>query len=132
VDAQRTELITMRDELATNPHAYSSDGFSWAHAVRPEVIDELAALLRQVAESGARDRSGIDRSLQTALAATRDERALEAYDTIIGDASLEGSSFFRYRRDELARQLASEAALARLPEKLADVAEWAIDRGLDI
>jgi hypothetical protein len=95
-------------------------------------MDELAALLRQVAETGAGDRRGIDRSLQTALAATRDERALEAYDAVIGDTSIEGSSFFRYQRDALARQLSREATLARLPERLADVAQWAIDRGLQI
>jgi hypothetical protein len=95
-------------------------------------LNELAALLRQVAESGAGDRSGIDRSLQTALAAIHDERALEAYDAVIGDTSITGSSFFRYQRDALARQLSREAALARLPERLADVAQWAIDGGLKI
>jgi len=132
VEAQRAELAAMRVELAANANAYSPEGFSWAKAARPEVIDELAALLRQVAETGAGDRRGIDQSLQTALAATRDERALEAYDAVIGDTSIEGSSFFRYQRDALARQLSREAALARLPETLADVAQWAIDRGLQI
>jgi SIR2-like domain/HEAT repeats len=132
VEAQRTEVAAMRDELSANPNAYSPEGFSWAKAARPEVMDELAALLRQVADTGAGDRRGIDGSLQTALAATRDERALEAYDAVIGDTSIEGSSFFRYQRDALARQLSREAALDRLPERLADVAQWAIDRGLQI
>jgi hypothetical protein len=132
VEAQRAELAAMRVELSANANAYNPEGFSWAKAARPEVMDELAALLRQVAESGVGDRSGIDRSLQTALAATRDERALEAYDAVIRDTSIEGSSFFRYQRDALARQLSREAALARLPERLADVAQWAIDRGLQI
>jgi len=122
----------MRNELAANPRAYSPEGFSWAQAARPEAIDELAALLRQTAEAGARDRRGIEHSLQVALAATRDERALDAYDEIISETSIEGGSFFRYQRDELARQLSREAALARLPERLADVAQWAVDRGLEV
>jgi hypothetical protein len=132
VDAQRAELLKMREELAANPNAYDAEGFAWASAAPPDLIDELAALLRQVAESTAGDRGGMHRSLQTAFAAAKDERALEAYDEIINDTSLEGSSFFRYQRDELARQLSRDAALARLPNSLADVAQWAIDRGLHV
>jgi len=52
----------------------------------------------------------------------RTSAPFEAYDEIINDTSLEGSSFFRYQRDELARQLSRDAALARLPDSLADVA----------
>jgi hypothetical protein len=110
VEAQRAELAAMREELAAHPNAYSPEGFSWAKAARPEVMDELAALLRQVAETGAGDRRGIDGSLQTALAATHDEQTLEAYDAVIADTSIEGSSFFRYQRDALARQLSRKAA----------------------
>jgi phosphoribulokinase len=73
----------------------------------------------------------VHRSLRTAFAATKDERALEAYDEI-NDTSVEGSSFFRYQREELARQLSRDAALARLPDSLADVAQWAIDSGLHV
>ena len=132
IEAQRTELRQMKEEVAANPGAYGHEGFDWAQAAKPEVIDELAALLRQVAESGTAGRNGIHRSVQIALAATRDERALQAYDAIIDDTDLSGSSFFRYQRDELARQLARDDALARLPAQLAEIAQWAIDRGLEV
>jgi len=132
IHAQRAELDAMRAELAQNPNAYAPEGFAWAKAARPEVIDELAALLRQIAEAGTGDRSGVDRSIQVALASTHDERALEAYDSVINDDAIEGGSFFRYQRDALARQLSRESALARLPDDLVAVAQWVIDRGLQI
>jgi len=72
-------------------------------------------------------RRGVEPSL-----ATRDERALGAYDSVINDDAIEGGSFFRYQGDALARQLSREAALPRLPGDLAAVAQWAVDRGLQI
>jgi hypothetical protein len=50
----------------------------------------------------------------------------------MADTTIEGGSFLRYQRDALARQFSREASLARLPESLAKVAQWAIDRGLEV
>lgn len=131
VDAQRRELQQMREDVEANPNAYRIDGISWASAASPEAIDELGALLRQVAEIGG-DERGLERSIQTALAATRDERALELYDEIIEDPNVQGRSFYRYQRDQLARDLARDRALERLPQTLPEVAHWILDRGFEI
>jgi hypothetical protein len=67
-----------------------------------------------------------------AWAETGDERAIAAYDAVIQDAGITSSGFFRYQRDELARRLSRDNALKRLPEPLAEVAQWAIERGLEV
>lgn len=131
-EAQRNELAQMREELAANPRAYGHEGFAWAEAAQPEIIDDLEQLLRQIAEAGAEFGGGLDRSLQQAFAATGDERAIAAYDAVIGDAGIPSSGFFRYQRDQLARRLSRDNALERLPEPVAEVAQWAIDRGLEV
>jgi len=130
--AQRRELEQMRGELAANPRAYAHEGFAWAEAAQPEIIDELERLLRQIAEAGADFGGGLDRSLQQAFAATGDERAIAAYDAVIQDAAITSSGFFRYQRDELARRLSRDNALERLPEPLAEVAQWAVNHGLEV
>jgi hypothetical protein len=132
LEAQRRELRQMRDDLAANPRAYAQEGFAWAEAAQPETIQELELLLQQIVEAGADFGGGLERSLQQAFAATRNERAIAAYDAVIEDAGIAASGFFRYRRDELARRLSRDDALARLPEPLAEVAQWAIDHGLEI
>jgi hypothetical protein len=131
-EAQRRELEQMRQELAANPGAYGHEGFPWAESADPEIIDDLERLLRQIAEAGADFGGGLDRSLRQAFAATGDERAIAAYDAVIEDAGITSSGFFRYQRDELARRLSRDSALKRLPEPLAEVAQWAIDRGLEV
>jgi hypothetical protein len=131
-EAQRDELAQMHQELTENPRAYAHEGFVWAEAAQPEIIDGLAELLRQIAEAGADFGGGLNRSLQRALAATGDERAIAAYDGVIEDAGIASSGFFRYQRDELARRVSRDKAVERLPKPLAEVAQWAIDRGLEV
>src|SRR5216117_1307286 len=93
LEAQRRELRQMRDDLAANPRAYAHDGFDWAEAAQPEIIQELQLLLRQIAEGGANFGGGLERSLQQAFAATRSERAIAAYDAVIEDAGIAASGF---------------------------------------
>jgi hypothetical protein len=131
-EAQRHELEQMREELAAHPGAYEHEGFAWPEAAQPEIIDELELLLRQIAEAGAGFGHGLDRSLQQAFAAIGDERAIAAYDAVIEDTGIASSGFFRYQRDELARRLSRDSSLERLPQSLAEVAQWAIDRGLEV
>lgn len=131
VDAQRRELQMMVDEVGANPDAYSLQGFQWAGEARLEVIGELRDLLRAVA--AANPPSGdLQRRVQSALAATRSEEALVIYDELIVDADVEGASFYRYQRDELARALARDEVLARLPTELGDVAVWMAERGFAV
>jgi hypothetical protein len=130
-DAQREELRLMIDDIRRDPAAYSLDGFTWAGQVQPEVVAELGALLRVVVT--ASDRSGdLSRRVQTALAATRSEAAVALYDELIADANVDGASFLRYQRDEIARTLASERSLAALPTPLDELASWLAARGVAI
>jgi GH15 family glucan-1,4-alpha-glucosidase len=96
----------------------------------PGALDALGELLNELVTQENRPERHIERSVFSAIAATRDPRALSLYDGLIADRRIEGSGFYRYQRDELARRLAGEDALARLPQSLAEVAEWMIERGL--
>ena len=87
-----------------------------------EVLPELGDLLNAVARRFGPYESELGRSLSAALAATHDEHALSLYDELIeGEGFIDGS-FYRHQREDLARALAREHVLARLPDELAEVA----------
>jgi hypothetical protein len=122
----------MRQELRDNPDAYAHDDLEWANQANPDVLDELGELLNEIASQERRAGGHFERSVFAAIGAPGDEGALAVYDRLISDPDIEGSGFYRCQRNELARRLAAEEALARLPQPLADVALWTIKRGFAV
>jgi hypothetical protein len=92
----------------------------FAHSVTDErLVAPLAELLGLLGPSGSA-RDELQRSVVQALAATRSVTALRAYDRLMEQRSFE-SAFFWYPRTELARSMARQSVLQRLPELVADV-----------
>jgi SIR2-like domain len=130
--AQRSELRAMLEDVEADPSAYEQEGLQWASQARSEVLPELAELFKAVARNFGPSESDLSRSLTTALAATRDDRALAIYDEFIEGEEFVSGSFYRYQREDLARALARERVLARLPEELDEVAVLLAAHGYEL
>ena len=92
----------------------------FAANVRDErMVEPLAQLLGLLGPSGG-TRDDLQRSVVQALAATRSPAAVRAYDHLMEDRSFE-AAFFWYPRTELARLMATDRVLARLPQRVAEL-----------
>jgi SIR2-like domain len=114
VDAQ-IELVA--DAIERVNAGRAPDALSWYEAVRDDrVIDALGELLEVLGPSGG-PRDELQRSVTAGLASSRSLRALRVYDRLMESDSFE-AAFFWYPRQELARLLATEQVLLRLPPSL--------------
>jgi hypothetical protein len=114
------QLALVQQALEIVRASRPSQPLRFAHSVTDErlvaPLSELLGLLG--ASGGARDE--LQRSVIQALAATRSVTALRAYDRLLELRSFD-SAFFWYPRTELARSMARQQVLVRLPERAAEL-----------
>lgn len=96
-------------------------GFS--AAVDDERVTEALGDLLRILGPRRATHDDLQRSVVRSLAAGRSISAVRVYDRLLEDDSFE-AAFFYYPRTELARQLATDQVLSRLPSDLGALAEW--------
>lgn len=117
VDAQ---LSLTNETLQKQRDGERSPPLRFAHAVTDaRLVEPLADLLGLLGPSGG-GTDDLQRSVVQALASTRSVTALRAYDRLIAHGSF-AAAFFWYPRTELARAMARDQVLGRLPVRIADV-----------
>jgi hypothetical protein len=126
VESQRPLI---QEALQKTRNGEPSPPLRFAHAVTDEqLVEPLAELLGLLGPSSGGARDDLQRSVVQALAATRSVAALRAYDQLMADGSFD-SAFFWYPRNELARTMAREQVLARLPQRVRDVPQVVEEQG---
>jgi hypothetical protein len=116
-------LVGVLSESARAGEPMDGSLLEWHAAAHDErLIDPLGELLALL-EDAPDPMDVVQRSVRVALAATRSERALAVYDQLAQDPDRPARAFQWYPREELARDLATEQVLRRLPESPVELLE---------
>lgn len=115
VDAQLA-LIDVLIKSAQATERMDRSLLDWYAAAHDERLVEPLGELLALSGDAPNPTDDIQRAVRMALAATRSERVIEIYDRLAIDPDRPERAFQWYPREELARQLATEEVLGRLPE----------------